>query len=293
MTRLIIRIHLYKLKKFYSVNTDVINKLNSLKEFGINYSFVCTNINDIDKLTFFEIDNNNIKYLKLYLFNLEDNGSSFDLKRKFHERFPNLTNIEIIIKNKFFYHGIILNFCEFNLEENSNSKIKNIKIEKFDDYINGIKLYCQSFETLESIDLNFESDGILSIFNGLNVLFKSLYKFHFSSHFLPSKDSLTTIYNIIDNMPNLRDFKLEFGKWVNKKENHTNEVLAFKEIYENLIKKILSFKSIKIINISLFMEPDFYSKSELLSLFPTVNYSNFYQVNIEKINQKNKLCSKM
>ena len=298
LSRFIIQIPLYRFKDFNSskldlIKSDFINNLNKIKKSDINYSLACIDINDIDYLKHLKIDKNSIINLKLYLLNINDNGASYNLQNKFHESFPNLTNLTIIIKNRYFYTANITNISDLKIEENDNSKIKNIKIEFDGDYLsdmNQLYLYCQSFKTLESIDLNLKCiDTALKIFfNKSNIIFPSLYKFHFSSIFTVSKEDFILIYNNIDNMPNLKDIKLEFGRYISKKEE--DKKLYF-DIYNNLIRKVLYKKSIKIINISLFGYPDFYTKNELKELFPLININDFYEVNIEKIEKRGIFCS--
>ena len=297
-SRFIIQIPLYRFKDFNSsklnlVKSDFNNKLKILnKSRYLYYSLACIDIEDFDYLKHLKIDNNSISILKLYLLNINDYGTEYSLKEKFHVMFPNLINISIIIINRYFYHAndlYNLYICDFNLEENNDSKIKNIKID-LDDSINGIKLYCHSFKTLESIDLNFDIIPIKKFFTSTNIVFQSLYKLHFSYTYLPSKDDLIAVYNNIDNMPNLIDLKLKFGKYLNIKEKHSEKIKNLKDSYEILIKKVIFKKTIKIINISLFTFPEFYTKNELKEIFPNVNLNEFSEINIEKINENKKLC---
>ena len=112
---------------------------------------------------------NSISILKLYLLNIYTNGTKFSLKNEFYGKFPNLNNISIIIKNRYLCVDSLY-ISEFNLGENNISPIKNIKIEVIDG-INQIRLYCHSFKTLESIDLNLINFPIKEFFNNSNNLY--------------------------------------------------------------------------------------------------------------------------
>ena len=295
-SRFIIQIPLYRFKyfdlsKLDLVKTDFNNKLKLLNK-SIYYSFACISIEDLDLLKHLKINSNSVSILKLYLLNVRDFGTDYSLKERFHEKFPNLNNISIIIKNRYFYHSNNLYISDFNLEENNNSTIKNIKID-MNDSINRIELYCNSFKTLESIDLYFDDIPFTKVFNKSIIVFQSLYKFHFSYNYLPSNNDLIAAYNIIDKMPNLVDLKLEFGKYINIKEKYTKKLITLKDSYEILIKKVLIRKTIKIINISLtalFEFPEFYTQNELKEKFPNVNFYKFHEINIEKLSENNKLC---
>lgn len=301
LSRFIIQIPLYRFRdfnssKFNAVISDFNKKLNIFNELNksrdINYSLAIINIIDIDFIKKLNIDINSVINLKLYLLNINDYGTEYILQEKINEYFRNLNNITIIIKDRYFYTANNLFISDFILEENVNSAIKNIKID-MDDTINRLKLYCHSFKTLESIDLFLCEIPITKFFNNKSsVIFQSLYKFHFSYIYLPSKEDLIQVCNNLDNMPNLIDLKLKFGKYINLKKKYTFDE-NFENNYETLIRKVLYKKTIKIINISIFAFPkshDLYSQTELIKKFPNLNFNSFYQVNIEKLNNNN-LCN--
>ena len=208
-----------------------------------------------------------------------DNLCNLDILYKL---FPNLTNL------------IFVNSYNCNAEkpqiqiiENSKSRIANIEL--FITLYN-IKIYCNSFEKLESIKFNIRSE-ITDLQNSFpifkdkcKIIFQSLKSFHFIfEDYYIDLDIINNIYKNINNMPNLEEFILLCNCDVKN------------EFYIEFIKKIISLKYIKIINIKLkginvsiqtikLMEKyDYiYSKDELTKLFSDININKFYEIIIIK-----------
>ena len=85
---------------------------------------------------------------------------------------------------------------------------------------------------------------------------------------------LNNLYNNLDNMPNLIDFKLYCDL---RKDNEA--------IYKRFIKKILSMKYIKNIDIIFLRENifEYYSKKELQKIFQDIIFDKYNEITIRKI----------
>ena len=135
---------------------------------------------------------------------------------------------------------------KYEFIESPISKVKNIQLIIYKH--SSFKIFCQSFEKIESI--NFETWGLnenlINLFPLLSdkcqVIFKSLKSFGLIIRTVGlNSDILQNIYNNIDNMPNLVNFKLI----CKPKEKLGNFIQIF-------LKKILSMKYIKRIDIKNF-----------------------------------------
>ena len=120
-----------------------------------------------------------------------------------------------------------------DIVENNDSKIKNISIYEQDE--KSIKLYCKSYEDIESINFYFchkinDLKNVFPIFNSENKKkCESLTSFYFD--YENNDLDLNPIYNNISNMPNLQKFSLRC-----RFKNIT------KMFYEEFIMKLLDLK---------------------------------------------------
>ena len=250
---------------------DKVEKFNQIIEKICSFKYLkkldlTTDILNDEILSTIQCKNESVTELHLQIY-----GKSIDIIiNNFQNIFPNLTDIFIHISSLQYKGNVII-----NIEENINSKVKNINVR-----IEGIslKMYCQSYDKLESIDLNIFNQ-VLNIYPILsednNKIFKSLKKLTFNIYSPLNINIVDKIYKNIDKMPNLVYFSLFY-----KNDKYFNE-----KLYKNLINKILSMKYIKKINIDLNKESsDNYSKKELKKIFPNINFDNIYEINISKPN---------
>ena len=165
---------------------------------------------------------------------------------------------------------------------NSNSKVKNLKI--IINNSTGLKVYCQSYETLETLEIEMrDKKNFINKINNTNIIpildkecpfiFISLkvFKLRISLENIDF-DILNNIYNNLDKMPNLIELSLVF---------------SFKTIDENFnnlfLKKVFAMKYIRKIDIDMF---EFFSvkcsRNELKKIFPEINFEKFYIIRIYK-----------
>ena len=160
----------------------------------------------------------------------------------FQKIFPNLSDVAIRISN--------------TCENNSKLAIKEIiksKISKF--------------------SLSFSYSGFPIFNSNSNEIFNNLKIFHLKFHIF-SDDEIINIYNNINNMPNLEDFKIIY-----KQKEMINVTL------KDFISKILHLKFIKKIKIyedSTINRPPEYTAEELKKLFPDINVDHIFEIRITK-----------
>ena len=239
-----------------------------------------------------------LKFLKKISLKLGQRGN-IDLSEIFGKN-ESITEINIKISNEndllLFYHlqNSFLNLTNLNMETNTLyyeegcgkqfefiespiSKVKNIHliINKFSNF----KIFCQ-FKILESIHLEIwgiNENNHINIFPLLsdkcNVIFNSLKTFELLINAVEiNSDLLENIYNNLENMPNLINFKL-----ICKPKDISGK------FHKAFLKKILSMKYIKRIDIKIFKYKYVNKKlsfEELMKIFPDINFYNFYEVNI-------------
>jgi hypothetical protein len=147
--------------------------------------------------------------------------------------FPNLLKIIIDVSNQYYLYNNYFN--EIKIEENLNSKIKEIycKIQTYASF----NIYCQSFETVKTLYIELghnlkNLDKIFPIFNNkCNINLVSLNYLHFEiQQKIMDVKILENIYNNIDKMPNLKYLYLYFI---------ISDINITKQFYDKLIKKIL------------------------------------------------------
>ena len=134
----------------------------------------------------------------------------------------------------------------------------------------------QPFEKVEYIDLYSDILNIneLPFFQPNNLRqFNSLkyFSFYFKDDGIKYKNILEYLYNNINNMPNLIEFRLFYDRLFNIDKNFS----------VNLVRRVLGLKSIKRICIN--NGSKYYSKSELKLLFPDINFNNYYKIEISII----------
>ena len=141
------------------------------------------------------------------------------------------------------------------------------------------KIYCQSYESLESVKFIIPKKesylkNLFPIFNdNCNVIFKCLKSFDFTLDFTDiSFELLNNIYKNIENMPNLIEFSF---------------VCSYKkpdiDFQKKFTRKVLSMKLIKRVTLGISKEyKGIYSKSELKTIFPDINLDNLYEINLRK-----------
>lgn len=217
--------------------------------------------------------NTSVKYIKLIL----DYNYRCNYLYQLQEKFPNLE--KIFIKA---YRQIFGTDLRFKIKEKSKCKIKKIKLDL--EHYYEIKFFSISYDKLESVKIEINQDNYgchkleksFPIFNrDCKVIFKSLKVFNFKGFDFITKDIINNIYYNINNMPNLVNFKLE----CNSKDD------IREDFYNNLIKKILSLKCIRKINISIRKKSyndkgRLYTKRELHELNPKINFDLLYVINI-------------
>ena len=252
----------------------IIEKINSFKYLKKIY-LTLSNIEDNKDISNIQFENTSIKEMNIELF--ENRCCQF---YQLQNNFINLSKLFIEIR-EYSKHEIIYQ-PKLELIENQNSKVKNINLIIPEYYNYDYKIYFQSYENLESISFDIDNKQInlknlFPIFNEQShIKFKSLKLFHLYLHLDLNSDLIVdiinNIFNNLDNMTNLVDFKL----WCNIKE-------VKEEFYIRFIRKILSMKYIKNIDIHFISDPDYeyYSKKELQELFPDINYDKYYDIELK------------
>ena len=224
-------------------------------------SLILNDLSDED-ISSIQIKNKSIKNLRLPI----KMYKSFNSIKNFQNLFNNLTTFSVI-RYSYAKKG------NFEIIENINSKIDDLKVEiKYQD----IKLYCGPFTKLKKIDictkniiLNMKDS--FPLFNDkCTVIFEALT--NFSASFVKIDfEIIKNIYNNLDNMPNLKQFKLYFNwfKGLNK------------DFYLDFIEKLLSLNlnciCLKYYGHGVF-DKVYLDENELLEIYPkfrTENINNF------------------
>lgn len=264
-----------KLKHTHLIDEEYIKKIllfNKLKFLDLQ----------IYKIDYSEIENINIKNNSVTKIKIEWKCENDCLINILQEKFPNLTTIEINLLDK---------------ENENRAKIieikdnKDCKVNTFN--INGeinkkLSFLCDSYENLKEINISLSCENeindiksIIPIFkDNSTLIFKSLNVFIFSYNQNVDLNFLNNIYNNINNMPNLKYFKLTL---ISKDIND--------DFLKKMIRKLLSINldtcilriQKKLLNI---WEPDIFKKEELREIFPKMkNYCLYDKIYIEKIKE--------
>jgi len=250
-------------------NLEIICSIKSLKIIDFRLEKIYdSDISNIDD------KNNSIKTMKIDLDYIGRSNYLYAIQNKF----PNLENIYVITHDHIFGGN-----AELEIKEKPECKIKDIKIDLRHYYVVGF--FCAPFGKLESLEINCEERGYdysnlkdaFPIFNNkCDVIFKSLTSFKFEGDDFVNKNIIDNIFNNISNMPNLVSFKVKC----------TIKEKLEEDSYNNFIKKILSLKFIRKINISICQDREnkMYSKEEINKLCPTINLDHLYNINIQHLN---------
>jgi len=209
--------------------------------------------------------------------------ADFDFS-KFLNNFPNLSdfNIQTNYERPEYSCGkkrnIIKKDEKIIIGENIKSNINKINIS-LDTEGYTLKFNCKSYEKLEYISLSVDTlifDYFPFFQPNNNKTFNSLKVFNcdIDYGFKVALNFIENLFNNIDKMPNLRDFKLCCIKDFCFGENK----------FQLYIKKLLTLKSIKNIYISLkcysYDDEIPFSRDELNKLWPDINFNRFKIIHI-------------
>ena len=246
-----------------NIEKQIIEKLISIKTLkNINFTLNKFSFQEIAKI---KEENESVTKMKIYCRN--GNCLLYDLEKKF----PQLIDITASVSGRNSKGNYKL-----EIEENPDCKLNNLSIRISSE---NVKLFCQSFEKLESVDFSFygeiEFKDAFPIFNDkCQILFQSLKVFKLNYNNDIDFQIINNIYNNIDNMPNLETFTLYIYK-----EN------IDKEFFKRFLKKVLSLESIRYLYIDIKSKDKYekYSREELIESFPDINVNKLYRINVSKI----------
>ena len=270
------------LEKIIIFNIGEINILKKIISLNTLQEIFITDETKFEDYELFETNEKNYSVNKLeIIFRMAK--ADFDFS-KFLNNFPNLSDFNIQTnyeRPKYscgFKPNIIKKDEKIIIGENINSNINKINIS-LDTEGYTLKFNCKSYEKLEYISLSvdtlifddfpFFQQNNDKTFNSLKVFNCDLdYDFKIALNFVEN------LFNNIDKMPNLRDFKLccikDFYFDMNK--------------FQLYIKKLLTLKSIKNIYISLkcysYDDEIPFSRDELNKLWPDINFNRFKIIHI-------------
>ena len=159
-------------------------------------------------------------------------GNKYLYFNKIQNKFPNVSELSIYI-----YDFTIKNEITLEINQNTNCKVNKLFLSGRGE--KEIKIDIQSFEKLERVYIRLFCDIInlkeaFPFFNdNYQIKYNSLSNFEFVLYNKKeiNFELLNNLYNNIDNMPNLKDFKLEcFSKNINE------------SFYKQMIRKLLSLE---------------------------------------------------
>ena len=270
----------------------VMNKLlstNTIKDLEINmatYSLIF--------MSNYKGENDSITKLKLNI-NNNNAGDNYQYLYKILDKFPNLSKFDLNI-NKY-SKALKLELSSFSINFKSKYKINDISLH-LPNIQNGITIYCGHYKKLKSVFLSiWRANSIIEasfpIFDKRNnVIFPSLVSFHFESdeksitsydfngYHVSDFNILENLNNNFYNMPNLEIFYFSFGFF---------DLISQKQLFMIIVQKIFSLKFIKSIYFTIYeigqtpLNIQFYSKNELIDLFPNLNLNIFHEIKISKI----------
>lgn len=217
-------------------------------------------------------ENPSVERLKLGQGDLEDDNMLNNLL----EKFPNVSYLSLNAQN----YSFICNNSFLKINENSKSKIKIMDLTIHNN--NHIILNSSPYEELTLIQFNIKSEIInikeaFPLFNEkCDVIFKSMSSFKFVCNEI-NLDVLNNIFHNLENMPNLKYFKL---KCISKEINE--------EIYKKYINKTLemNLKKIELIILREEWEKEdvYYSLDELKEINSNIKLYNLKKIKIHKLN---------
>ena len=264
-----------------SINKDDIISLDIIKK-GISMNSLKTISLKLDKnldekILNIKYQNNSVTKLKVHI----NNCILYNLQNLF----PNVSTISIHSNFQVYDKKSSL-----EIKENPNCKIINIKIKMF-SYMN-TKLFCYSFEKLESVEFfihkKIDLNKTLPLFSpNCKIIFHNLISFKLKSEdYSISYNIVNNIRNNINNMPNLKNFEFDYenNDYDSKKFNKFIEaILSLKFIKTVKIRFSLGYKYVydKTIDIK-------YSKYDIMNLFPQTKQTELYQfdISMEKLEKK-------
>ena len=249
--------------------------IKSLKKINIELCKINNN-----ELVDFHSENYTVTEAEFRLKNIDDDNNI--ILYNLQKIFPNLYSLIVnVLPNK---NKSQNKPSQLKIKNNSKSNIRKLSL-----YLNAkmdIEFYCQSLENLVEIDFNYKDfdNNLMNDFplfkKKCDVKFLSLTNFKFVYHCsIENEKILNNLYDNINNMPNLKDFRLT-----------VNKIYVKKNIYEKFITKILNLKLdfIALKLISDFEESEEYTEKEIKIICPNINYLNFGKIHIDKYKEKEK-----
>ena len=199
------------------------------------------------------------------------------------EKFPNVS--ELFMTIAFRGGGYIHKFI---IEENENCKINKINIIiREAAFLRGIYIACGPFEKLEKFSLILNKNNKVNLkdsfpifYDECPIIFTNLKFFEFKVIGFQNKfndDVTKNIFNNIDNMPNLESFSFHYSIEDSFPDYHNDHY------NEDAVKKLLKLKSIKVVFIEIYSKKQYYSKNELKSLYPEINFNKFKIMKLPKV----------
>ena len=211
------------------IERKVFEKLFSIK----TLRFIRMDITEItdEEVSKIDGDNTNVTQLQIVWKNYSNNCFLYNIPNKF----PNSLSLEICTPN---LAGSIGNSgSDLYIEQNSNLKINEVLLKEVGN--SNIKIFCQSFENLNSIDIEGEEeisnieDSFPIFSSNCQVIFKSLSYVKIENFCENNIDLfiLENIYNNIDCLPSLEYFDFSCITYDIEED-----------FYKKFIKKLLSMK---------------------------------------------------
>ena len=229
---------------------------------NLKFVIFITNLSD-EQIS--EIDGKNNSITTLYFRKVMASGDMINLINKF----PNLKIFSLSSGE--------IESQDVELLENSNCKINSIYLYS----LSNVKVYCQSYDSLTTLSLNFmkiSNYNNIFPFNIINkkITFKSLTTFIFHCFSSDNIDIgfLNKLDNILDYMPNLNHISLMiFSPCIT--ENYYMKLLKkilLKVKLNSLMYSVLSRNSNSLI----------LTKNEVESIFPDITIGDIYSLNVRK-----------
>ena len=273
-------------KIYDNINIECLKKIlsiKSLKEIDIESIELENDINLNYKISNIIGDNKNIS--KLYI-RYEVNEECI-ISDKLVNKFPNLTDLTLFTYITD-YNTLSKNMrfsCSLEIMENPNCKINKITLKLTGG---NIKLYCQSFESLEKIEIQADYVCVergcgsisniseaLPMFSNKKVIYKSLIELNLYLANYIELEEFKNLINNIEYMPNLKKFIFIFKGLDYKIDN---------VIYEDLIRKLLSLK-LEYIRMGRWFLRKYYLFTELKKINKNSNFFNSDIIMIEKLEE--------
>ena len=260
----------------YEIELKLFEKIISLKNLKkINFELYYLDIDDIINI---KGQNNSLLSLELNW-----NQDKKCMLNNILDKFPSLKSIKLVTQT-----NVITDFndLERNRKTNLNIIERPCEIDKISlkikSYAGSINLYCKPFNHLIEVKLNIENEindiqNTFPIFKNKCVfIFTSLTLFHLKVDCQKNKsisNILEILYNNIDCMPNLKDFSIHCIK---PDQIHLSKIFIGKMLSKNLERFHFIIKD-------LYEDKDPLSKKEIIELWPSINFSKFKDLFIQKL----------